>query len=159
LSRLRRIVFGPDPRRTTVRILVLAAVCFVTFKWLLIPIRTEGSSMLPTYAPGRLNLVNRAAYMSGSPSRGDVVAIQLAGPRVVYVKRIVGLPGERVAISDGQVQINGIPLAEPYVKLQKALNFPEEILAPNEYFVMGDNRGVSDFGRVDVGRILGRILF
>ncbi len=115
--------------------------------------------MLPTYAPGRLNLVNRAAYMSGSPSRGDVVAIQLAGPRVVYVKRIVGLPGERVAISEGQVQIDGIPLAEPYVKLQKALNFSEEILAPNEYFVMGDNRDVSDFGRVDVGRILGRILF
>ena len=113
LSVIRRFVFGQNPRRTAVRVLVLAAVSFITFRWVLIPIRTEGSSMLPTYTPDRLHFVNRLAYGAGGPARGDVVAIQMAGPHVVYVKRIVGLPGERVAIAGGQVQINGTALAEP----------------------------------------------
>ena len=49
--------------------LVLAAVSFITFRWILIPIRTEGSSMLPTYGPGELNLVNRMAYTASPPGR------------------------------------------------------------------------------------------
>src|SRR4029453_17392296 len=97
-------------------VLVLAAVSFVTFKWILIPIRTQGSSMLPTYGPGELNLVNRLAYTSSFPTRGDIVAIQMAGPHVLYVKRVIGLPGERVSVSQGLVQINGVTLTEPYVR-------------------------------------------
>ena len=61
------------------RVVVLAAASFITFKWILIPIRTEGSSMLPTFSANRLNLVNRLAYVASTPSRGDVVAIKLAG--------------------------------------------------------------------------------
>ena len=63
--------------------------------------------MLPTYVPDKLHFVNRLAYGPAGPDRGDVVAIQMAGPHVLYVKRIVGLPGERVRIAGGQVQING----------------------------------------------------
>jgi signal peptidase I len=160
LADLRRIVFGPDPRRTTVRILVLAAFSAVTFRWVLIPIRTEGVSMLPTYpTSGRLNLVNRFAYAVGSPTRGDIVAIRLAGSHVVYVKRIVGLPGERVAIVDGLARIDGVFLAEPYVQRRKRWDVPEVQLGPNEYFVIGDNRGMSDFGSVEGDRILGRVVF
>ena len=55
--------------------------------------------MLPTYAPDKLHFVNRLAYGPTGPARGDVVAIQMAGPHVLYVKRIVGLPGERVGIA------------------------------------------------------------
>ena len=103
-------MFGEHPRRTAVRVLVLAAVSFITFKWLLIPIRTEGSSMLPTYSPDRFNLVNRLAYVGASPSRGDVIAIRMAGPHVLYVKRVIGMPGERVSVDDGLVSINGVSL-------------------------------------------------
>jgi signal peptidase I len=163
LSLIRRLVFGQNPRRTAVRVLVLAAVSFITFKWLFIPIRTQGSSMLPTYAPGRLNLVNRLAYQMAAPARGDVVAIEMAGPHVLYVKRVIGLPGERVAVKAGEVQINGAPLDEPYVRHRKPWDVSEVTLGMREYFVMGDNRGMSagehDFGRVDVGRILGRVIF
>jgi signal peptidase I len=163
LDLIRRLVFGRNPRRTAVRILVLGAVSFVTFRWLLVPIRTQGSSMLPTYGPGRMNLVNRMAYGATGPDRGDVVAIEMAGPHVLYVKRVIGLPGERVAVAGGQVQINGAPLSEPYVRFRRPWDVPEVTLGPQEYFVMGDNRGMSegehDFGRVDVGKILGRVVF
>jgi signal peptidase I len=163
MSLIRRLVFGANPRRTAVRILVLAGISFVTFRWLLIPIRTEGSSMLPTYAPDQIRLVNRLAYRWAMPMRGDIVAIQMAGPHVLYVKRVIGLPGERVAVSEGAVTINGAALTEPYVKHRRPWDVPEVTLGPAEYFVMGDNRGMSvgdhDFGRVELPRILGKVVF
>lgn len=156
-------MFGENPRRTAVRVLVLAATSFITFKWLLIPIRTEGSSMLPTYAPDKFNLVNRFAYSAARPTRGDVIAIRMAGPRVLYVKRVIGLPGERVSVREGTVFINGSALSEPYVRHRRAWEVAEVSLGPTEYFVMGDNRGMSsadhDFGRVEAERILGKVVF
>jgi signal peptidase I len=159
LSVIRRVVFGQNPRRTAVRVLVLAAVSFITFRWVLIPIRTEGGSMLPTYAPDRLHFVNRLSYGANGPGRGDVVAIRMAGPHVVYIKRVVGLPGERVAIAGGQVQINGTPLSEPYVLHRRSWELEEVTLGPREYFVIGDNRGISDFGRAPADKILGKVVF
>jgi signal peptidase I len=157
------LVFGKNPRRTVVRVLVLAAISFIIFTWVLIPIRTEGSSMLPTYEPDKLHFVNRLSYGTSGPVRGDVVAIQMAGPHVLYVKRIVGLPGERVGISRGEVQINGTVLSEPYVRDRWPWDVDEVTLGPREYFVIGDNRGMSagqhDFGRTEADRILGKVVF
>ena len=125
--------------------------------------RAEGISMLPTYQSGSLNLVNRLAYLNQKPSRGDVVAIKLAGPHVLYVKRIIALPGERISLTEGQVYVNGAPLIEPYVRNRMPWDVPEVTLTPREYFVIGDNRGMRavdhDFGRVDVSRIVGRVVF
>lgn len=163
MSRTSRIVFGRNPRRTAVRVLVLASVSFVVFRWMLIPIRTEGISMLPTYHSDTFNVVNRLAYAYSSPARGDVVAIRLAGPRVVYVKRIVGLPGERIGIVEGEVEINGAVFSEPYVRHRRPWDIPAVSLGPREYFVIGDNRGMApadhDFGRVEANRILGKLVF
>ncbi len=159
----RRLVFGRNPRHTAVRVLVLASISFVTFRWVLIPMRAEGISMLPTYRSGSLNLVNRLAYLNQKPSRGDIVAIKLAGPHVLYVKRIIALPGERISLTEGQVYVNGAPLIEPYVRNRSPWDVPEVTLTSREYFVIGDNRGMRvtdhDFGRVDVSRIVGRIVF
>lgn len=145
------------------RVLALAAVSFVVFNWVLIPIRTDGISMLPTYRSNALNLVNRLSYAFSNPSRGDVVAIRMAGPSLVYVKRIVGLPGERVAIAKGIIQINGAPLDEPYVEERLPWGRPEQTLGPREYFAVGDNRSMSQglhkFGVFDEARILGRVIF
>jgi signal peptidase I len=164
LSVFRRLIFGENPRRTAVRVIVLAATSFVVFTWLLIPIRTDGISMLPTYSPDKLNLVNRLSYVgSARPHRGDVVAIQIAGPHVLYIKRIVGLPHERVAVAQGRVMINGSPLAEAYVRHRRPWDVQEVTLEAGEYFVMGDNRGMAagdhDFGRVRLDRILGKVVF
>jgi signal peptidase I len=160
---LRRILFGSDPRRTAVRVLVLVAISVVVFKWVLLPVRAEGISMQPTYESGTLRIVNRLSFLSGHPVRGDIIAIRLAGLRVVYVKRVVALPGERLAIVDGQVMINGVPLDEPYVRNRRPWQFEEVTLGPNEYFVIGDNRGMNlrdhTLGRVDASRIIGRVIF
>jgi signal peptidase I len=163
VSLARRIVFGANPRRTAVRIVVLAAVSLVTFRWVLIPVRTEGISMRPTYESGALNFFNRLAFVRHGPRRGEVVAIRLAGPHVVYVKRVIGLPGERLSIAEGQVYVNGLPLVEPYVRNRLPWDVPEVTLTGSEYYVIGDNRTMRaadhDFGRVDAARILGRIVF
>jgi len=162
-SLTRRLVFGRHPRRTAIRVLVLAALSFVVFRWVLIPIRTEGISMEPTLRSGALKFVNRLAYQRQKPERGDIVAIKLAGPHVLYVKRIIGLPGERISIVQGQVYINGAPLEEPYVRNRRPWDVEEVTLTPREYFVIGDNRGMRaadhDFGRADVSRILGKVVF
>jgi signal peptidase I len=163
VSWLRRITLGRDPRRTLTRVAVLTGVSIVTFGWLLTPVRVSGISMEPAYSDSTLNLVNRSVYWIRAPRRGDVVAIRLAGPNVLYVKRIVALPAERVSIVDGTVQINGEPLIEPYVHKRQRWNYPEVTVGPREYFVIGDNRsmrmGDHDFGRVDARRVLGMLLF
>jgi signal peptidase I len=163
VSLTRRIVFGPHPRRTLVRVLVLAVMSFITFGWVLMPVRAEGISMLPTLESGSLHLVSRVAYAYATPTRGDIIAIRLAGPHVLYVKRIIAVPGERVAFINGQVYVNGAALNEPYVRNRRLWDVPEVKLTAREYFVVGDNRGMRavdhDFGRVDVSRIVGKLLF
>lgn len=160
---VRRLIFGTHPRRTAVRVLVLAGVSVVTFGWILIPVRAEGVSMMPTYRSGSLNLVNRLAFVMRPPERGEIVAIRLAGPHVVYIKRVVGLPGERVSIDNGIVRVNGRPLDEPYVRNRSPWKLDDTILGADEYFLVGDNRGMReeehDFGRANRSRIIGKVVF
>lgn len=162
-ERWQRIVFGRNPRRTTVRILVLAAISAVTFTWILIPVRAEGISMLPTYQSGSFHFVNRLAFMRRAPARGEIVGLRFSGPHVLYIKRIIALPGERVSIVGGIVQVNGRSLNEPYVKNRAPWNIPEVRLGETEYFLVGDNRGMPaeqhDFGRAPRRRIVGRVVF
>jgi signal peptidase I len=140
-SWLQRVLIGRNPKRTLVRIVVLVVVCFVVFKFVLVPIRVEGGSMLPTYKDHGVNFVNRLAYLSHGPRRGDVVAIRLlAGEHVMYMKRIVGLPGEHVAFHQGYLFIDGKPVEEPYVKLRGNWEHAPETVGPDQYYVVGDNR-------------------
>lgn len=159
----RDLTFGRQPRRTAVRVIVLLAVSAAVLRWVLIPVRAEGISMEPTYRSGQLLFVNRLAYTFSRPSRGDIIAIRLAGPHVLYIKRVIALPGERVGIDHGAVDVDGRPLAEPYVVRRRAWDIPAVTLGSDEYFVVGDNRGMDaadhDFGRVDRVRILGRVIF
>lgn len=160
---LSRIVFGARPGRTLVRIGVLVAVAFATFTWVLVPVRAEGISMLPTFASGSLKFVNRLAFLRREPRRGEIVALRLAGPNVLYIKRVVGLPGERIAIREGIVHVDDVPFAEPYVRHRKPWDVEEVTLGPSEYFLIGDNRGMlakdHDFGRAERARIVGAVIF
>ena len=90
------------------------------------------------------------------------MAITLKGGKAVLVKRIIGLPGERVRIDEGQVMIDDQPLDEPYCVYRLPWNINETRLGPDEVFVIGDNRSMlekhHDFGRADRDRILGRLI-
>jgi signal peptidase I len=162
-SWIQRALIGRDPKRTLLRAGVLVVVCLIIFKFVLVPIRVEGGSMLPTYRDGGVNFVNRLSYLFHEPRRGDVVAIGLqAGEHVMYMKRIVGLPGETVAFHEGRLYINGQPLDEPYVKLRGDWERPPEVIGPRHYYVVGDNREMSweghMQGRAPRDRILGKIV-
>ena len=156
------VVMGCNPKATLARVAGLIVTCFIVFKFILLPIRVEGISMLPTYKDRSVNFVNRLAYVWHEPQRGDVVSIRLAGPHVMYLKRIIGLPGETVAFVDGRVLINGEVLDEPYEKTPCDWNCPPVKLGPDEYFVVGDNRTMpSDnhvFGKAGRDRIVGKAL-
>jgi signal peptidase I len=156
------ILFGTNPRTTLLRAGALVASAIVIFGNVLLPIRMEGISMMPTYNGG-INFANRFAYRWSAPERGDAVAVRMAGEGVVYVKRVVALPGERVAITAGVVLINDEPLIEPHVLYKTLWNMDEVALGANEYFLIGDNRGMPmkyhDFGKASRDRIVGKMVF
>lgn len=138
---VQRVLIGRNPKRTLIRSAILVVVSVIVFKFGLQPIRVEGGSMLPTYPDRGIHFVNRLAYVFHPPRRGDVVAIRmLAGEHVMYMKRIIGLPGESVAFHRGQLYINGNPIAERYVKFQCHWDHEPEPVGPDQYYVVGDNR-------------------
>ena len=161
----QRILIGKNPKRTLVRAAILVVVSLVVFGFILMPVRISGISMEPTYHNGGFNFVNRLAFARARPQRGDVVALRFSELRVrpVYMKRIIALPGETIEIRDGIVFIDEEPLAEPYVKNRAPWRIPARTLADNEYFVIGDNRGMASsdhvFGVKDSKQILGKVLW
>lgn len=158
---LRDLTLGRTPRRTFIRIIVLVAASFLTFRFVFLPVRCYGPSMAPTLEHGSLHLVNRLGCRWEPCGRGEIVALRMAGRRVVYLKRIVGLPGERLRITDGIVYVNGRPLDEPYVSRRAPWSLGDVQLGSDEYFFIGDNRGMAiqghDLGRARADRIVGTL--
>ena len=136
------LTIGRRPKNTLIRIVVLTLTCFITFKYVLLPIRIEGISMQPTYHEGQVNCINRLAYVLHAPQRGDIISVRLAGHSVMYMKRIIGLPGESVSFRAGKTYINGTLLAEPYVKFPCDWNEGPFDCTTNEFYVVGDNRSM-----------------
>jgi signal peptidase I len=162
-SLVRTMLIGARPRRTMLRAAAIVAAAYIVFGHALIPVRGQGPSMQPTLRDGQLVLVNRLAYWRSDPTRGDIVAIRLAGWRAVYIKRIVGMPGDHVRIAAGVVYVNGRRLDEPYVERRRASwNVPTTVLARDEYLMIGDNRGMPmlqhDFGKARRDRIVGQVV-
>jgi signal peptidase I len=147
-------------------------VCVVVFKLLLVHVRVDGISMLPTCPDQSVYWVNRLAYVRHAPQRGDVVAIRfikmdsaisrLEPPGVMLLKRIIGLPGETVAFVNGRVLINGEILDEPYEKSGYDWNSAPVTLGPDEYYVVGDNRSMPPeyhtHGKCERSRIVGKAM-
>jgi signal peptidase I len=161
-SWVRTITIGRNPRNTLLRILLLVSACFVTFRFVLLPIHVEGGSMLPTYRDHRVNFVNLLAYQFSEPKRGDVVTIKLAGRSVMFMKRIIALPGETIAFHRGHAVINGQLLEEPYVKNSCDWEIPSRTLGADEYYFVGDNRSMPEYdhtkGVAQRARIAGKVL-
>jgi len=163
---VRVVTIGRNPKVTLIRALILAILCVLGYKATLLHIRVEGISMLPTYQDGSKHFVNRLAYIRHGPQRGDVVGIRfnpsVARPSIMYLKRIIGLPGETVAFVNGKVLINGEVLEEPYEKYDCDWSLPPVKLGANQYFVVGDNRSMPsqyhEFGKADRDQIVGKAI-
>jgi signal peptidase I len=127
--------------------------------------RIDGDSMEPTLRDQEFVLINKAAYLFQPPARGDVIVFQYPlDPQQNYVKRIIAIPGDIISVVNQTVTINGVTLHEDYINKDDAVNpYPpiiRYIVGPNEYFVMGDNRGDSsdsrDWGFVPRQNIIGK---
>lgn len=155
--RLREFVFGPRPQRTLARVLLWSVLAIAFFHHLLVPIQIIGSSMSPTYRNGSLNLVNRLSYSKHPPLRGDVIALRADGE--LLLKRIIGLPGETVAIVNGDIQVNDLSVADEFSMHKIPWEMDPVRLGGEEYFVIGDNRSASIFCKVPKEDIFGKIIF
>lgn len=153
----RQLVLGKRPLWTIARGLLLVFTALVLFKLVLLPVRITGTSMEPTCHDGQIGFINRLAYTWQPPRRGDVVGFRPNGSGPIIVKRIIGLPGERIAFHSGTVFINGQSLAEPYLDSKGFWEWPEETLPQATYFVTGDNRTLSRQFRVGQQTILGKL--
>ena len=123
--------------------------------------RVEGESMLPSLSHGQSVFVVRTRFKWNRLRRGDVAAFQRPGG--IYIKRVVGLPGEDIRIAGGQVYLNGVAMAEAYTQGVAGEEEKEWFNGPDEYFLLGDNRVDSNdsraFGPVSDELIRGRAWF
>lgn len=145
--------------------ILLALVLFVAVRSALQNTRVDGHSMEPTLHDGQYLMVNKLAYRLGQPARGDIVVFPSPqdGGRAL-IKRVIGLPGEEIYISDGQVYINGARLMEPYLADTRSLgDWGPTVLKEGEYLVLGDNRNNSNdsrnFGPVQKEALIGKAWF
>jgi signal peptidase I len=130
--------------RELVQTLVLALVLSLGVQMVVQQRLVEGTSMEPTLHTGQRLLINRlSVYGVGEPQRGDIVVFHSWTDGKDYIKRVIGLPGDDVAIHDGQVFVNDARLDEPYLDQTTTDTVSAVRLEPDEYYVLGDNRGNS----------------
>ena len=114
------------------------------------PIRVDGSSMADTLHNGEITFTFKTGYLFNDPQRQDVVICRYPNRKEYFVKRVMGVPGDTIAILGTTVYINGQPVEEPYLTAER--NRYDHTMLPitlgeNEYFVMGDNRDNSNDSR------------
>lgn len=149
---------------------IVFAVAIFLFLYLLVlqPHKIKGASMEPNFPDGEYLLTDKVKYRFGEPSRGDVVVFKApTGEGEEFIKRIIGLPGERIAVRNGRVLLNGQELNEDYIP-EISPTYGGNFLQENEtftipegnYFVLGDNRPHSSdsrsWGTITKDKITGR---
>lgn len=147
--------------RELVETILLTLVIFFMIRFAVENYRIEGYSMEPNFHDGQFLLVNKLQYLFGRPERGDVIIFHYpANPKKNYIKRVIGLPGERVQIKEGKIYINGVRLEEPYPFNFADYDWGPVTIGPDEYFVLGDNRPESSdshsWGLLPIKNIIGK---
>ena len=166
--------------------IVLALVVFLVIQTSVQNFKVDGPSMNPTLEHGQFLLVNKVVYFKidqerlsritpfwrvdhslesfavHPPERGEVIVFHYPeDPRRDFVKRVIGVPGDRISIKEGTVRINGSAISEPYIVAHDTSNMSERKMGRKEYFVLGDNRpGSTDSRRgwnVPEENILGKV--
>ncbi len=140
--------------------------CFFIVTFVAQPVRVQGASMQPRIEDNERIVVNKAIYRFQGVERGDVVVFYYPrDPSVSYIKRVIGLPGDRVEIRSGNVLVNGAAIEEPYLlpEYRDRYDMDGTTVEPGHYFVMGDHRSSSmdsrSFGSVPEKYIYGKAAF
>lgn len=154
-----------------VEIVVISLAIILPIRYFLIqPFYVKGASMEPTFDDHEYLIIDELSYRFREPERGEVVVFRYPlDPRQYFIKRIVGLPGETVRVSDSKIVVTNVDHPDGFVVDESAYLSPDVMtagdktvqLANDEYFVMGDNRTASldsrTFGPLPVKQIVGRV--
>jgi len=129
---------------------VLIAVVIILFLYQ--PVKVEGTSMMPALVDQERIFINKFVYRFGISeiNRGDTVVFWYPGdPSKSYIKRIIGMPGDKVQVVEGTVFVNGQALDEPYVpsEYRDQVSTPLSTVPPDEFYVLGDHRSSSNDSR------------
>lgn len=163
--RLRLPSFLGEVLRTLLFVLTVAVLFDMAIPRSLV----DGASMLPTFVDGDRLMVSRLHYLVQTPARGDVIVFNSMDPNeagIMLIKRVIGRPGDVVEIRNNEVYVNDTLLDEPYLREPCRCSRWEGQrweLAPDQYFVMGDNRNSSRdsryFDPVTFNHVVGKVLF
>ena len=135
--------------REIIETLALTLIIFVVIHFAVQNYMVEGTSMQPSLNNSQYVLVNKLAYLFHAPERGDVIVFHWPKDTTKdLIKRVIGVPGDVIAVSQDTVQVDGMVLKEPYVSAEANPQGQRWVVPPNDYFVMGDNRLVSDDSRI-----------
>ena len=119
-----------------------------------------GHSMEPNLHTDQRLVIEKVSYKLHPPHRGDIVVIDVETSEIPLIKRVVGLPGETIAIHDNQVFIDGQPLEERYLDEVVQRDYGPQQVPEGYIFVLGDNRNASNdsryFGAVSLDQVIGR---
>lgn len=152
-----------------VQIVIISAAIIIPVRYFLIqPFYVKGASMEPNFYDHEYLIIDELSYRLRDPERGEIVVFRYPrDPSQFFIKRVIGLPGETIEITDGKVILsntehpNGITLEESYLEHVSTEGKKKTVLGANEYFVLGDNRPESldsrSFGPVDRSHIVGRV--
>ncbi len=142
------------------------AIAAVVIVFLYQPVKVEGTSMMPWLEDQERIFVNKFVYRYDDINRGDVVVFRFPlDPSKSYIKRVAGLPGDRVEIVRGQLYVNGVLTPEPYVaeRYRDYTSHPALEVPDDQYYVLGDHRNTSNdsrtWGTVPRSFVTGKAVF
>jgi signal peptidase I len=149
--------------REIVEIIALTLLIFLAIHFTIQNYQIDGPSMQNTLHTGQYVLVNKVAYLFHAPERGDIIILQEPDqPGRDLIKRVIGLPGDTIKLDGTNVWVNGTELNEPYITQKHNPDANVLTVPANEYFVMGDNRPVSEdsryFGFVPKDYVVGKAI-
>jgi signal peptidase I len=175
LVRIKLLEEDEEPSSLLLWIIGIIILVKLVQAFVIQPFIVDGASMMPTYHNKEFLLVDKFSYRVKDPERGDIMIFKLYENNTNpyegkhLIKRVIGLPGERVVVKDGVTTIynknnpNGFVLEEPFVEFKELSKNANITLNDHHYFVMGDNRAQSydsrDWGSLDEVNIKGQVLF
>jgi signal peptidase I len=141
---------------------LIAGMLFLAVNLFTARIRVEGGSMEPSLHDGEFVVINRLAYRWNDPQRGEIIVFRFPlDPERRFIKRIIGLPGDTVSVSEGQVLVNNLPVQEPYVSAPPRYDGTWTV-EDGHVFVLGDNRNNSsdsqNWGSLRTDEIIGKAI-
>ena len=151
-------------------LIVAALIAFLIMQFIK-PTIVKESSMQPTLFENNYIFLSKQAYNFGDPKRGDIVVFHTnlttqKGEEKLLIKRIIGLPGDKISILQGDVYINDVKQKEDYTMDGFTSGYLEDFIVPDhQIFVMGDNRAVSldsrsaEIGCINIDKIIGKAFF